>query len=677
MFFAFAIWKLGSLPFPSKTPSKALSEKVERWLLALILGLGLFLRVFRLDSLPSGMHTDQGLMGMSALRIAFEGWRPFFEVFNYHVPEVGMYYQLAAWFKLVGSSYFTFHLFFALFSLATLPFVYWAFRQLSGPRIALLALFFLAIMRWNLIDSRNGFPTIQVPFYMFGTLAFWVYWLQKRKTWALVLSALFCGIGLYTYQSFKAVPFLMLILAIYEYRIRRKETRITRQQILGFFLLVGLVATPFIWYMAQQGSFGNREKALFILNEVREKKSLLPVVDHWFRTALMFNREGDANPRHNIPGYRMLDDITGLFFLLGLALAFHRRKERDSFYAISGLFVMSLPCLLSTDVAHSNRMLAVTPFVAFLAASSFDYFWRGLASLPRLKKQVGWATAVLLLFAGAQNAYTYFVVQAQTYPCWQGYGPEQNYIGRMIEGLEKNEPGKYDYFVTPAYFGNHTIAYLGYPAGNRLQGLHIPEDLKTGAWPSDRDTIFFLEEGKSGLLDFLKTILPGGEEERLKDRDGRTLIFVYKVPRGVMGYYQGWDRGLVGDYFNSLDGKTKPVAHRLDPVLNFTYKLDFPFQDYPPFYIRWQGQLVAPATGNYSFQILTTDWAEILLDGRKIFDTTLGNPAELKLTRGPHLIRVNYLKKEGDTQVFHMVWTRPGFDHWEVVPAAAFGILRR
>ena len=118
------------------SPLVPFSRRAELITLVAILVLAVFLRFFRLDSIPAGMHSDQGLMGLFADKIAFEGWRPFYEVFDYHVPEVTMYYLLAGWFKIFGSSYLTFHCFFAVFSLLAFPLVYWTFRHLSGPRVA-------------------------------------------------------------------------------------------------------------------------------------------------------------------------------------------------------------------------------------------------------------------------------------------------------------------------------------------------------------------------------------------------------------------------------------------------------------------------------------------------------------------------------------------------------------
>ena len=46
---------------------------------------------------------------------------------------------------------------------------------------------------------------------------------------------------------------------------------------------------------------------------------------------LMFNYRGDGNGRHNLPGRPMLDDVTGVLFVLGIALSLWRwRRPRPS-----------------------------------------------------------------------------------------------------------------------------------------------------------------------------------------------------------------------------------------------------------------------------------------------------------------------------------------------------------
>jgi hypothetical protein len=667
-FYAVAIWKFNLFIPTFLTPkNRDFSPAVEGGLVALILALAFFFRIYRIDFIPSGMHVDQGLIGQCALRILHEGWRPFREVFDYEVPEIALFYQMAGWFGLVGSSYFTFHLFFALLALAAFPLIYWAIRQWAGQSTALLSLFLLAVMRWNWIEPRDGYPSIQVPFYLFGAVAFWFYGHRNGKRWALTISTLFVGAGFYTYQAFKIVPLLMAVFAIDEFLHQKKKS--LKPFVLYFLLILALI-TPLLAVMAQRGNIGHREADLFIGSKVIQEGSLKPLWDVWTGTALMFNRTGDTNPRHNIPGHRMLDDITAVFFILGLALAWRRRKEPGFFYPLVGFGVMSLTGLLSTDPAHSNRLVSLTPFVAFFAGSALDFFRQAAKNSFKRTGLVALILALLLIILTVQNAYTYFVEQANNEDCQNAFGVEQNYIGRNIEDSWKDFPGQDRYFITPTYFQNHTVDFLAYPARSSLFKFNL-EDWAAGNIPGDKPILLYLEKGKSGVLGFLKTLYPDLGLVEYPGPPGQPLMDLCRIPIQDRTLSKPWDRGLRGTYINSTDWSAQPVAIQSNPVLNFVSKYDFPFTNFPPFRIRWTGSLNVLKAGDYQFQVLTFDSGQLWLDGKPV---PMGKP--LRLTAKAHSLRLDFEKDGGDAMALHLVWKKPGESNWEVVPATAFGVIR-
>jgi hypothetical protein len=641
-----AFWLFFRTPV-GPSPAQSLPRGVEIALFSLILLIALVTRSYHIDALPAGMHTDQGLSGLSALRILHEGWRPFAEVFDFEVPEVLLFYQLAGWFGLVGSSYLKFHVFFILLSLATFPLVYWTLRQWAGPRAALLSLFFLAIMRWNWIMTRNGYPSIQVPFYLFGALAFWTYGLRKDKRWAFYVSALFVGTGFYTYQAFKIVPFLMVLYAVDEALHQKKKAL---KPFLLYFLLVLAVITPLLALMIQKGRIGYREQILFLGTQAVQEKSLKPVWEVWTGTALMANRSGDDNPRHNLPGRRMLDDGTGVLFLLGLAICWRRRREPGSFYPLVGFSVMALTSLLTTQPAHANRLVSLTPFVAFFAGTAGLFFWEKLKHLGSLR----WGLAVPFLAAiTAQNAYTYFVEQANSEECRTAFGVEQTFVGRDIEDIASHGVNC-NFFIDPAFFRNHTIAFLSYPLRERVFPFQ-PEDWRDAMEPKDKAALLFLDKDKQGWKSFLRGLFghyPG-------------------IPHDSLQGVRPWTRGLRGVYVRGSGWSGTPEVIRVDPMLDFTSKFDFPFTQGPPFRIRWTGRLEVSKPGNYLFHLLTTDRAQLFLDGRTV---SLERP--LPLGKGAHTLRLDLAKDDGSTMVLQLIWKKPGAGKWEVVPATAFGKAR-
>jgi hypothetical protein len=140
------------------------------------------------------------------------------------------------------------------------------------------------------------------------------------------------------------------------------------------------------------------------------------------------------------------------------------------------------------------------------------------------------------------------------------------------------------------------------------------------------------------------------------------------IKKDLLSQVHPWERGLKGIYVNAADWNAEPVSVQTDPILNFTSKFDFPFTQPPPFRIRWTGILEFPQTGDYKFQVLTIDSAQLWLDRKPV---SLEKP--FRLAAGPHKLRLDFEKDSGDSLALNFLWKKPGTDKWEVVPATAFG----
>jgi hypothetical protein len=352
-FFATMLFVASFWPwFKGKLKTVHLSLNTEIIVLVSILILALFLRVYHITSMPQGLFTDQGFVGYSALRIIHEGWRPFYIPDIYLMAYSLTIYQLAFWFKVFGESETSLKIFYVFLSMASFPLIYWTFRQLAGVRAALLTVFILAIMRWHIIFSRNAFPTIQVPLYIFGTLAFLIYGINSSKKWAFFVAGLFFSLGFYTYQGFKIAPLLLLIYAIYEACVNWEKVKKNWLSVVVFLLLSILITSPILYDMISSKSFGSRESELSIALKIQQSHSIKPFLDVLVKTALMFNRHVDRMPLHILQDYKMLDDVSATLFILGLVYGIFHIRSREYFYAVIGFFISSLLCILTTDPAH-------------------------------------------------------------------------------------------------------------------------------------------------------------------------------------------------------------------------------------------------------------------------------------------------------------------------------------
>ncbi len=554
----------------------SISFKWEMIFLGFIIAVAVFLRVYRIDAIPSGLYVDQGFEGYAALRILREGWHPFYVEDVFHAYALALY-MLAVWFKAFGVSEATLRLFYAFLGIISLPLIYWTFRQLAGPRMALLTLFILAVMRWNINFNRNAFPTVQLTLYMFGTLAFLLYGLDHGKRWAFFVAAFFFSAGFYTYQAFKIFPLLLVVYALYEWIVSNKMIKKHYMLIVGFFILTLILTAPILFTMIKTRNLGFREVQLMS----HSFKQFLAIL---IRTSIMFNRKGDPNPRHNLQDYRMLDDVSGVLLVLGLAYSLARWRRRKYFYALAGFFVMSLPCLLSVDAAHANRMFGMTPYIAFLIAVPLGALWgRVLAFLGQVGEKVYLGLLVMPLgFMTFQNFDVYFNKQANNINCWKEYNCSESTTGR-----EASRRGiSYEYFISPNYFNDATIEFLGYSCISQMHSFIIPEELIPLQIPSNHGLFYALQEGKTGNLNFLQSIYPQGKAIHPKDIQGNDFVYFFEVPPTLWAKY----RGLKAEISN---------VPGIIQVPEFPYGLPT-----GPYHAVFTGSVYISKTGRYRFMNL-------------------------------------------------------------------------
>jgi len=529
------VWTLG-LWFKDKSAEFMVFSQ-EKLLFSLIMAIALFMRVYQLDALPPGLFVDQGYEGYGALRVLHEGWRPFYlEGFDNYALVI---YMLAAWFWFFGATALTLKLFFVVISLFGLVFIYWTFRQLSGPRIALMTLFVLAVMRWHINFSRNAFPSIQVPFYMFGTLAFLLWGSRRNKRWPFIVAAFFFSGGFYTYQAYKVFPLLLASYAVYEFVFYRKTFLTNRKNILWFMGLSALFLLPMVYDMAANNHWGDRETTVSILPELKDTHNFKPFFKVLGDTVMMFNRQGDNDPRHNLPGHRMLDDVSGVFLVLGLFSSILKVFRREWFYALAGFFIMSLPCILSNDGAHANRMLGITPFIALIIAASFSALWgRAVTWGGRLGEKIFiFFFGILLVVITVQNFYIYFYQQGSNLDCWRSYCV----IGPALGEAVKEQGSGYDSFVDDGfnYQSDYGLKFYDYSNLSQLHPFSIPDSLVPLSTPANHGLFFGLASWSGGIVKTLQTLYPQGKLMWETDPSGSPFLCFFDIPPAVWARSKG------------------------------------------------------------------------------------------------------------------------------------------
>ena len=646
----------------------ALPASLEWGLFGAVVCLACGLRFFRIGEIPEGLYLDVSGPGYLALRVLKEQWIPPFILPPFSANPSYLVYLLSFWFRLLPADQTHLIMFFTVYSIAALPLIYWAFRQLAGPRLALTTLFLLAVMRWHVSFSRDGFRGIQILFYMFGTLSLLLLGLKAGKRWPYVVASLFFAGGLYTYQSYKIFPVLVLLYLLYEYFLNPEAVRQNRNKIVLFGLFFLLLVFPILRDWIQTGTVGQRESAIFIGSEMARLKSFQPLWEKLSQTLLMYNRTCIEVSQFNYQDHRCLDDVTGLFFVIGFFWALFRIKERAFFYSLTGLVVMGMPGFLSSEPAQVHRMLGQTPFVAFIAATAmFTTYEKAVRFFPRQRKLWVIAGFLVLFFCAAKNIKDYFIDQANDYDHWKGNSIEATTVGKRVLA----HPETF-YFLAPIFYEHYTVRFLDYGQTDRL-GLLDPARLDGISFPAGfKEGCFVLDEGKGPTMEFLKKHFPGGQEDDFKDKNGRTLAFFYYFCRPFSS--SRMEQGLKGEYYGGDDASGRLWAQRIDPLINFTTRADFPVPSLP-IYAQWTGRIIISHPGKYGFSLLTRDPGRIWIDGELLFDMKGRLQKDIILRVGKHDVRLED-HRSGDFDFkmdYHFLWMEPGKERWEVVPSEVLG----
>jgi 4-amino-4-deoxy-L-arabinose transferase-like glycosyltransferase len=412
-----------SSPPASESPIKRLLAlaRNEWLLLALITLVALSLRVYRLDTIPLGLHSDEGFNGYEARRV-LEERRPYV-FFEEELGEEPMHIDLVAlFFALFGQSPFVIRLTSAVLGTITVPLLYLLTKELfrsehgarTASRMGLMAALWLALSYWHLNYSRLGMEPITLPLMLTVTAFFFWRALRTGKTLHYALCGLMLGLTVYTYRASRLVPFLfVLYVPCYLLLTRRLDKRL----LLNWVVLFGVALAAFLplgyFALTHSDIYFSRAGDVSIFNpEYNGGSPLRAFLTSVVKTAASFHLLPDPNWRQN-PAHRpLLDSLTGLLFVVGLVLTIVRWRKPQYLFILFWLAVMSLPAVLSlSGVPHSSRSIGLLPLACILPAIGLQEAmeWPRLTRSPAVLSRLVLALAAMVfLVAGISTCHDYF-----------------------------------------------------------------------------------------------------------------------------------------------------------------------------------------------------------------------------------------------------------------------------
>lgn len=382
--------------------------------LALITSLAAFLRLYRLDAIPFGLHGDEAWTGLDARRVLREGWiGPY--VGSAMGQPTGPLYWAAIVVKTFGDGVYQVRMSMAILGIVTIPLTYGAGSLLFDRRVGLLAATLLALSEWHLHFSRLGFMVISWPMMEMASLVL-VWWaLRAGSCWRWGLAGVALGAGVYTYNAYWLFPAGLALVLLVE-AIRRPGWDRLRQlaRLAGAAAAALLVALPLLLYIQNpKNDYWAHNRLVSVFKDPKYEQR-----DTAGKIRYLADKAGDyvtamtwAPAPDGVDGggsRAVLDRATLALLLPGILIAAWR--WRNPAYLLLLVMLLAIPAgAVLTVNGMLRRTLGLAPFLAMLAALPLGWVWSRSRQLPGEWRHLGSVlVAIPILVAGASNVDHYF-----------------------------------------------------------------------------------------------------------------------------------------------------------------------------------------------------------------------------------------------------------------------------
>lgn len=497
-------------------------------MLAGILVLAVFLRFYKLDVLPPGLHPDEAANGLDVFRIFSGDIRP---LYNTNGPRESLFFFLQALFVgIMGNSILALRMAPAFIgSLAVLTTYLWV-KTWFGRRAGLIAGFLMAVTPWAITMSRIGFRASMVPLVITLTLWLFTRGLQTAKRSWFVLAGLSMGAGLYTYISYRFFIFLLIGMGILLLIWKRQFVKKWWPNIRISLIVASIVVLPLALFALKDpsGVLGTRSSTSFLNPELNKGKPLTTLTDTVVKTGLMFNVHGDENNRHNLGGAPQLNFVVGFLFLVGVLICLSKLNH-PKYLMTLGLFgAMLMPEVLTAEgIPHALRAIGALPIAIALAAVGLNFGltqWGKAFKSKSAHHAVVGLVALVLATSAYQGYRQYFVDWANSPATYRAYSED---AVRIAEFINTNKFNGERYGVFEGY-SNITVLYLTH---NKASVPQIQPDAIAQIKDDGQPKQFIMSyDFRRQALPILEAKYPNGQlKAYYSDFSGTELFSTYEV----------------------------------------------------------------------------------------------------------------------------------------------------
>ncbi len=613
-------------------------------------------RLYDLRELPVGFWYDEAANLSVAAAVALDpGAAP---VFATTLPTLYLL-PVAALTTLLGTTPEALRLVSVAFSLAGIAAVYLLGRHLAGPLVGLTGAFVLAVTRWDINFARIGMHGVTMSLATALTA-----WLTLRAVRSGRLSdygfaGAALGLGMWFYAAFRLFPLVVAVILLHGILSERPALRplVARLAVFGFAALV--MAAPILQYAAlEPADFFDRTRTSSVFAMAPAGEAIGSVVDNLRSHILMFNVEGDPNPRHNLPGAAMLDGISAALLALGVAACLFCWRRTALVILPVWLAVMLIPGVLTIpwEAPQALRAIGVLPAVALLVALAVYALWQSGRASPWMlaRRLTPVACCVLLALIAVLNVGRYFGEQASDPRVYAAFSTDETLIGH---DMPRQQARGYTLFTSRQF--KHSLSIELAANGADYTILSAPLNVPLDAGRVGRGAAIYVEPREVAVYRLLRLYYPDAVFREVRPPGGgEPMYYLAEISRELLMARQGMD----AEY--RLDGGKSVITVR--EITEAAWALELGDAS-APFDFAWTGALHVTEPGEYGLALESAEAAEVLLNGLPVLSGERAD-ATIRPAVGLHTLEVRGRVEHGGGTL-RLVWKPPGSE-WATIPTS-------
>lgn len=463
----------------------------EKIILILICLLALFLRVYKLNDIPTGLHGDEASIGYNAYSLLTTlhdqngNFLPLaIDQFGDYRP-AGYHYIDIPFVAVLGLNEIAVRLPSAIFGTITVLIFYLLSLELfKNRKLALLASFLLAITPWHINISRATSEGVIAAFFIISGIYFFlkIFTLEKQNKFIFLSFASFFISFLFYHSARFFVPAIIIFLISLAFFRLKPERKTLIKLIIAFFLLI------FSLFLLLKISHGaNRPADISIFNipggdklvyqQIGEDGQQNPLITRFFHNKLFFYSRlffesysqhlsfdflfvNNGLPiRYRVPWTGNLYLFYAPFLFMGISFLFFKSvKEKQWLFSLPLIWILlgAIPGGLTfEDVPNIQRSsLMIYPLIIITAYGFYEFM--NLFSKHRIKRIILTISFVFLTYNYLYFYHNYFY-HIKIHEPWHRSAAEKELI-YQVSLLEQ----KYNKIVMTTDKNNNFIFYLFY-----------------------------------------------------------------------------------------------------------------------------------------------------------------------------------------------------------------------